>query len=82
MRVQEAREEKGQAAGGGRAHQLSYLLNCTVLKASDMCRNNTINLMHDVIYLMPQPCIFINMNRNENACAANVAQRPSTNITF
>lgn len=42
----------------------SYLLNCAELKASDTCRNNAINLMHDVIYLMPRQ--FIDEDRNEN----------------
>lgn len=68
--VQGAGEEKGGAAGGDREHQscrLSYLLNCAVLKASDTCRNNAINLMHDVIYLMPYTYKFIRM---KNACAA------------
>lgn len=45
-----------------------YLLNCTELKASDTCRNNAINLMHDVIYLMPRK--FIDGDCNENACVA------------
>lgn len=42
-------------------------MHCMALKASDMCRNNAINLMHDVIYLMPYTYKFIHM---KNACAA------------
>ena len=40
---------------------------CIVLKASDTCHNNAINLMHDVIYLMPHVYTFIHM---KNACAS------------
>lgn len=40
-------------------------MHCMALKASDMCRNNAINLMHDVIYLMPYTYKFIHM---KNAC--------------
>lgn len=46
----------------------SYLLNCAELKASDTRRNNAINLMHDVIYLMPRT--FTDGDGNENACVA------------
>lgn len=44
----------------------SYLLHCVVLKASDTCRNNAINLMPDVIYLMPYTYKCIRM---KDACA-------------
>lgn len=70
--MEEATREKGSAPRGGRERErerASYLLNCAELKASDTRRNNAINLMHDVIYLMPR--IFIDGDGNENAHVAD-----------
>lgn len=56
-RARERERERQSEERERESERASFLLNCAELKASDTRHSNAINLMHDVIYLLPR--IFI-----------------------